>query len=120
MRKLLIAALLLFPSAAFAGHEVTTEINLKDGCSLEKYMAITKDFNEWGKTVGYTAEVVMPIKMGKITSMLWRGTSADAATFAKAWEAWREALADPDSTPSGLLARFDECEENFGRRGDVE
>ncbi len=117
MRKLLIAALLLFPSTAFAEHMDVIEFELKDGCSFEKYMAITKDFNEWGKTVGYSASVAVPIQSNNLTSMFWLGTTADAAAFGKAWDIWRDAQANPESVPAKLQARFSECEESLGRRG---
>jgi hypothetical protein len=59
----------------------------------------------------------MPLQSDKLTSMYWLGTSADAATFGKAWDTWRDSLNDPESKPSMLWGRFQECSENLGRRG---
>jgi hypothetical protein len=49
--------------------------------------------------------------------MFWLGTSANAASFGKTWDVWRDALDDPESEPAKLWARFLDCEENLGRRG---
>jgi hypothetical protein len=51
-----------------------------------------------------------------LTSYYWLGTSKDAAAFGKAWDAWRDALGDSESTPAKLAARFQECNVNLGRR----
>ena len=117
MKKLIIIALLTLPLPAFAEHMDVIEFKMLEGCSWDKYMAIVKDFNEWGKKYGYNAQVAVPLQSENLTSMYWLGTSADAATFGKAWDAWRDAQADPDSTPAKLWARFVECTTNISRRG---
>ena len=117
MKKLFLIMLLSLPIPAFAEHMDVIEFKLLEGCSFDKYMAIVKDFNVWGKTVGYNAQVAVPLQSENLTSMYWLGTSADAATFGKAWDTWRDDLADPNSTPAKLWARFVECSANLSRNG---
>jgi hypothetical protein len=115
-----ILAILLFvlPAAAAADHLDVIELKLKEGCSFDKYMEIVKDFNtQWGASNGYKAEVLVPIQSHNLESMFWVGRSKDAASFGKAWDTWRGELANPNSVPSKLMARFGVCETNVGRRG---
>lgn len=91
------------------------ELELKEDCSFSEYMAIVTDFNEWAKDYGYRTEVAMPLHSRNLTSLYWMGRSADAATFGKAWDTWRDALSDEDSVPAKLQARFSECETNLRR-----
>ena len=114
-------AIMLFslaPMVAAADHLDVIEFKLNDGCSFDKYMAIAKDFNaQFGAQNGYRAEVLMPIQSSNLVSMYWVGRSKDAATFGKAWDTWRNSLADPNSVPSKLVARFAACVTNLARRG---
>ena len=117
MKKLLVSAMLLLPLSALGDHMDVIEFRLLEACSFPKYMEIVSDFNEWGKEYGYTAEIAVPLQSENLTNMYWLGTSANAASFGKTWDAWRDALDDPDSEPAKLSARFSDCEENLGRRG---
>lgn len=117
MKKIVLIALLTMPLPAFAEHMDVIEFKMLEGCSWNQYMEIVKDFNVWGKKYGYNATVAVPLQSNNLTSMYWLGRSADAATFGKAWDTWRDAQADPDSTPAKLAARFAKCTENLGRRG---
>ena len=106
------------PAVAAADYVDVIEFKLNEGCSLEKYMEIVRDFNsQWGVNNGYKAEVLAPIQSQNLVSMYWLGRTKDAATFGKAWDVWRNALADPNSVPSKLWARFGACETNLSRRG---
>ena len=89
---------------------------MKDGCSFDKYMEIVSDFNEWADDYGYNAKIAVPLQTNNLTSYYWLGTSDNAAAFGAAWDAWRDDLADPDSAPAKLSARFVECTTNLGRR----
>lgn len=117
MRKMLFAVALLLPLPILADHMDVIEFKLKEDCSVSKYMQIVADFNDWGKTVGYRAKIAVPLQSNNLVSWYWLGTSADAATFGKAWDTWRDAQDNPDSVPAKLQARFAECSENIGRRG---
>ena len=117
MKRIVMIALLSLPMSALAEHMDVIEFELHEGCSFSNYMEIINDFNEWGENYGYKTKIAMPLQSGNLTSMYWLGTSADAATFGKAWDAWRDGQADPDSTPAKLQARFADCETNLGRRG---
>lgn len=117
MKKLLLAACLALPIPTFAEQLDVIEFELLEGCKFSDYMEIVADFNKWGKKYGYNAEVAVPLQSNNLTSMYWLGTSADAATFGKAWDTWRDAQADPDSEPAKLSARFSKCTKNLARRG---
>lgn len=117
MKRLLLAILLCIPFSASAEHMDVIEFKMVEGCSWDKYMQIVEDFNEWGKGYGYNAKVAVPLQNDNLVSYYWLGTSKDAATFGKAWDAWRDGLSDPDSAPAKLWARFLECSENLGRWG---
>ena len=117
MKRILLIAFLSLPLPALADHMDVIEFNLADGCSFSKYMEIVADFNDWGNDYGYHAEVAMPIQSDNLVSRFWLGRSADAATFGKAWDVWRDAQSDPKSTPAMLQARFDDCSDEIGRRG---
>lgn len=117
MKKLLLSILLFLPLSAFGNHMDVIEFELLEGCSFSTYMGIVGDFNKWGEAYGYHAEVAMPLQNENLTSLFWLGTSANAASFGKAWDAWRDTLSDPDSEASKLAARFDECSKNLSRHG---
>ncbi len=117
MKRLLVSALLLLPLSAFGAHMDVIEFELLEGCSFSKYMEIVGDFNQWGESYGYKAEIAMPLQNENLTSMYWLGTSANAASFGKAWDAWRDALGDSDSEPAKLWMRFQQCSTNLTRHG---
>lgn len=104
--------------AASAEYMDVIEVKLLEGCSFDQYMEIVNDFNDdWGKANEYTSSVAVPLQKENLESMYWLGTTKDAATFGKAWDTWRDALSDPESTPAKLWARFQTCSVNLGRWG---
>ena len=123
MKKLLLAFIVCLSLGVSAddhsksGHMDVIEFEMLEGCSMEKYMEIVKDFNVWGKRHGYHAKIAAPLQSNNLTSYYWLGTSKDVATFGKAYDAWRNAQSDSDSEPAKLAARFSECTKNLGRRG---
>jgi hypothetical protein len=117
MKKLIALALLALPMAATADHLDVIEFKMQQGCDFAKYMAIVKDFNEWGKGFGYQAEILMPLHRANLETMYWIGRTADAEAFGKAWDAWRDALSNADSVPAKLWARFGACTVNLNRAG---
>ena len=118
MKKVLFAALALLPLTTIADHMDVIQFELKDGCSMEKYLQIKDDFNEqWGKKNGYQSEVIVPIQSHDLKTLYWVGRSDNAAAYGKAWDTWRDELTDPDSVAGRLAARFSECSMNVSRRG---
>jgi hypothetical protein len=117
--KIITLALLFFvPMVASAEYMDVIEFELNDGCSFGKYMEIVNDFNkDWGEANGYTSRIAMPLQNENLVSMYWLGTTKDAATYGKAWDTWRDAQSDPDSTPAKLWERFQACSTNIGRWG---
>lgn len=118
MKKLIFAFLLALPIGALADHIDVIEVQLNEGCSVPEYVAIKDDFNEqWGSKIGYRSEVLVAIQSTNLTSLFWIGRTDNAAAFGKAWDRWRDDLANPDSVASKLWARFLKCSTNVGRRG---
>ncbi|MGI9234686.1 MAG: hypothetical protein ACR2RD_13715 [Woeseiaceae bacterium] len=117
MKRIFLAIVLLAPLSVSADHMDVIEFKMLEGCSFEKYLEIVNDFNDWGEEYGYNAKVAVPLQNDNLISYYWLGTSKNAATFGKAWDAWRDALSDPESTPAQLWARFQECTVNLGRHG---
>ncbi len=118
MNKLILVILLVLPLPALADYFDVIQFELKDGCSFSEYMEIVNDFNEnWGKKHDYQSEIAVPLQSDDLVDMFWVGRTSDAATFGKAWDAWRDELEDPDSKASDLWARFQACETNLSRRG---
>jgi hypothetical protein len=117
MKRLLAAMLLILPVTSMADYLDVIEVKLNEGCTFSSYLAITKDFNEWGKANGYHAEVLRPVQRANLDTFIWVGRSANAAAFGKAWDTWRDALANADSVPAKLWARFSACSTNIKRSG---
>jgi len=118
VRKLVIASLILFPLSAAADHMDVIEVTLKDGCTVEEYVAIAKDFNDqWAKKYGYHSEVAVPVQNEQLTSIYWLGRSASTEAFGKAWDAWRDQTRDANSVAGKLQERFTKCSENKARSG---
>ncbi len=117
MKRLLVALLLVLPVTAMADYLDVIKFKLNEGCSFTTYVAVVKDFNEWGKANGYKAEVLMPLQQADLEYLFFVGRSANAAAFGKAWDAWRDAQANADSVPAKLNARFAACSTNVSRSG---
>ena len=112
----LIAAVLLFSFSANADHLDVIPTKLQADCSLPEYLQIVNDFNEWAKSHGYRAEIAVPLHSHDVATLIWVGRSANAETFGKAWDTWRDAQADPGSTPAKLQARLNACSEPIEQR----
>jgi hypothetical protein len=117
MKKFIAIALLAVPGASFADHLDVIEMKLNQGCSLASYLAVVKDFNEWGKGYGYKAEILVPLQRANLETMFWVGRSASTESFGKAWDAWRDAQTNPDSVAAKLNARLDACGTSINRSG---
>jgi hypothetical protein len=118
MRMLLVAiTALLAPIFASAEHLDVIQTKVKEGCTLETYVAIKNDFNtQWGKSHGYVAELASPVASNDLTSVYWIGRTANAEVFGKAWDTWRNELSDPKSVASKLNERFQKCTTEESRR----
>ena len=120
MKKLVVLALslFLFPVAAHAdGFMDVIQADLVNGCTAAEYAEIAADFNEqWGKDHGYKAEILVALQSQDLASVFWIGRTANAAAFGAAWDAWRDALPNANSTAAKLQARFDQCVANTSRR----
>ena len=117
MKKLVLSILLFVPATLSASYLDVIKFELNEGCSFAEFMAITADFNRWGADNGYHARVAMPLQDTDLNSFYWLGEAENAAAFGKAWDTWRDGLADPDSTPAKLWDRFQACSTNMSRWG---
>ena len=116
MNKLIVIAALLLPASAMANTLDVISSKLKSGCTFPAYAAITKDFNEsWGKAHGYNAQLMLPVHSPDSSLVIWVGTTASAEAFGKAWDIWRNALSNPNSTEAKLQTRFDACSVQVSR-----
>jgi len=111
----LAAAALLAPMSASAEHMDVIGMEMTGACTMGEFMAVVKDFNEWGKAYGYSAKIAAPLADQNLTTYYWLGTTANAAAFGAAWDAWRDAIPDAKSTPAKLWARFNKCSTNKTR-----
>lgn len=115
---LLAIAILLAPICASADHLDVIQTKLKDGCTMETYVAIKNDFNtQWGSSHGYVAEVASPVMSNDLASVYWIGRTASAEAFGKAWDTWRTELSNPRSVAARLNERFQKCTTEESRRG---
>ena len=118
MKKILLAALFLLPFSLMADYLDVIQSELKEGCTLNQYLEIMKDFNEqWGKNNAYHGEVLTPIQSDDLKSVYWIGRSSGAQAYGKAWDTWRDEAADPDSVAGKLQARFTACTVDLSRHG---
>ncbi len=119
MKKLLAGLILLFPLSAMSASSYldVIEFQFNGECSMSKYMDIVSDFNKWGDKNGYHAEIAVPLQSNNLKHTFWLGTAKNAAAYGKAWDTWRDAQSDPDSTPAKLWARLSACGENLSREG---
>jgi hypothetical protein len=114
---LLTIAALLAPLCASADHLDVIQFKLKEGCTMDGYVAIKNDFNaQWGKSHGYLAEIASPVASNDLTSQYWIGRTASAEAFGKAWDVWRSELSDPKSVAAKLNERFQKCSTEESRR----
>ena len=118
MKKIMFAALMLLPFSVLADHMDVIQLEIKDGCTVAEYVAITKDFNEqWGKKYAYHAEILTPIQSHDPTSVYWIGRTSGAESFGKAWDTWQDEMTDANSVAAKLQTRFDDCSVELSRRG---
>lgn len=109
MKRLIGTVLLLATSTSYAGHLDVISFTLDEDCSMETYLEIVDDFNEWGEAYGYQTEIAAPVFHDNFDTHYWLGRSASGEAFGKAYDAWTSAQADSDSVPARLNARFGEC-----------
>ena len=121
MKRILALASIVFlasvPTVAGADYWDVIGIQLKAGCTMQKYLGIVADFQKWGAAHGYSARIAVPVQSEDVSTFYWEGTAKDAATFGAAWDAWRNAQADANSVPAKLAARFGDCSVNKTRSG---
>lgn len=117
MKKIILFVLSFLPLAASAGHMDVIEMELNDDCSMPKFMEIMKDFNEWGKSHGYQAEIAVPIQSNDLTALFWIGRSESTASFGASFDSWEAGLLNSGSAPAKLKVRFEGCTTNIARRG---
>ncbi|RGP42161.1 hypothetical protein BPTFM16_02473 [Altererythrobacter insulae] len=117
MKKvLLIPALISISTPASAAHWDIIVFELKSDCKIETYQEIVSDLNEWGESYGYRTTLLKPLHHDSPNAFFRVGISDSTTNFGSAWDAWRDAQSDADSTPAKLQARFDKCSTAIARR----
>ena len=111
-----LLAMLAFPMIASADYMDVIEFKLKDGCNMAKYMEIVKEFNVVAAENGYKAEILSPLQHNNLESRVWVGRTKNAESFGKAWDVYRSAQADANSSRGKLGARFAACSTLVARR----
>jgi hypothetical protein len=112
-----LTMLISIPFYASADHLDVIQVELKEGCDFNKYLAIAKDFNKkWAKDYDYKAEILMPMQSNDLKSLFWVGRSSGAVAFGKTWEAWVSDLGKSGSVAAKISARFANCGNNMSRR----
>ncbi len=111
-----LLAMLAFPMIASADYMDVIEFKLKDGCNMAKYMEIVKEFNVVAAENGYKAEILSPLQHNNLESRVWVGRTKNAESFGKAWDVYRAAQADANSSRGKLGARFAACSTLVARR----
>ena len=118
MKKILVLAILAFAIPAQAEYNDVIQVEIKETCSVTKYVAIKNDFNtKWGSANGYTAQVLVPIQAQDLATVFWVGTTANAEAFGKAWDTWRTQVQTPGTEAAKLWDRFLQCSTNITRTG---
>ena len=111
-----LLAVLACPLIASADYMDVIEFKLKEGCSMAKYMEIVKDFNVVAAENGYKAEILSPLQHSNLESKIWVGRTKNAESFGKAWDAYRSAQTDANSSRGKLGVRFAACSTLVARR----
>lgn len=114
-----VLAVLVAPQHASADNLDVIVSKLKDGCTMEKYLAIVKDFNAYYADKGYKAEIAVPLHAETQDTFVWVGRSASTTAFGQAYDHWEADLGKKGSAVNKLNARFDECSTNTSRSSYV-
>lgn len=88
---------------------------MRPGCSVESFMNTVTEFNKYIAPWGYQTTILMPRFSSSWDTWYWMGRTKDAATTNAAITRWNNALKDPNSTESKLMARFNACNEQISR-----
>jgi hypothetical protein len=112
----IVAVMFTAPISTSADMLDVIRSSLKDGCSMEKYLAIIDDFNAYYKDRGYQTEILQPLhsELGSGV-VIWVGRATSFEAFGKAYDHWEAELDRPGSTVSKLSARFGECTTTLSR-----
>ena len=70
----LLAALAIAatPGVALSDHLDVLQTKLNEGCTMDTYLAIVRDFNDYYESRGYQAEILVPIAAQSQDSFFWR------------------------------------------------
>jgi hypothetical protein len=117
MKRIIATMLLLSPMIAWANHIDVFEFKGNGSCTFNNYLAVVREFNQWGAKNDHKAEILVPIQSDILARMYWVGRRQSAAALGKATDTWCNAVADPNSLESKLLARLQACASNISRQG---
>ncbi len=85
------------------------EITLSEKCTVEKYLKLVDDFNEYYKDKGYQAEILLPLHTQNQAAIFWIGRTKNSEDFGKAYDHWLAGQAQDGSAVDKLSDRFADC-----------
>ena len=85
------------------------EITLSEKCTVEKYLKIVDDFNQYYKDKGYQAEILLPLHTENQAAIFWIGRTKNSEDFGKAYDHWLAGQTQDGSGVDKLSDRFADC-----------
>ncbi|TDJ05046.1 MAG: hypothetical protein E2O71_12080 [Deltaproteobacteria bacterium] len=85
------------------------EFTLSEKCTVEKYLKIVDDFDQYYKDKGYQAEILLPLHTENQAPILWIGRTKNSEDFDKAYDHWLAGQAQDGSAVDKLSERFADC-----------
>ncbi|MCH6564136.1 MAG: hypothetical protein IH800_17145 [Myxococcales bacterium] len=85
------------------------EITLSEKCTVEKYLKIVDDFNQYYKDKGYQAEILLPLHTENQAAIFWIGRTKNSEDFGKAYDHWLAGQVQDGSAVDKLSDRFADC-----------
>ncbi len=104
-----ISAALCWSMTAKAEMWDVLEITLSEKCTVEKYLKLVDDFNEYYKDKGYQAEILLPLHTENQAAIFWIGRTKNSEDFGKAYDHWLAGQAQDGSAVDKLSDRFADC-----------
>ena len=104
-----LAAAFCLSTVAKADMWDVLEITLSEKCTVEKYLNLVDDFNEYYKDKGYQAEILLPLHTENQAAIFWIGRTKNNEDFGKAYDHWLAGQAQDGSAVDKLSDRFADC-----------
>ena len=104
-----LTAALCWSTTAKAEMWDVIEFTLSEKCTVEKYLKIVDDFNEYYKDKDYQTEILLPLHTQNQAAIFWVGRSPTTSGFGKAYDHWLAGVEQDGSAVSKLSDRLQDC-----------